>query len=186
MVNKKYIYLLFAVMVFAQILVPLQMIYHHENILTTGKIFKFKTQPIDPNDPFRGKYIDLAFEENNITVKNIKNYQKTGIIFVKIKNDTLGFAKIISISKTEPDKNSDYLALKLNYANELNNNTIFLDLPFSRYYMNENKAQSAENLYRESTKNIQNNTYALVAVKSGEGIIKDVMIDEVSIKKLVK
>ena len=53
--------------------------------------------------------------------------------------------------------------------------------------MNEYKAPKAEKTYADSTlkKNFKK-VYALVAVKNGEGIIKDVKIDTVSIKNYVK
>ena len=184
MIHKKYIYIAFAILVLAQLLVPTQMIYHQENILSTGKIIKFKTQPIDPNDPFRGKYINLSFEANKILVKNNKIFKSGETVFAKLKVDGLGFAKITSICKTEPNKNLDYLKLKINYLGYENNTDIFLDFPFNKFFMNENKAQSAEDAYRESNKQVQNNSCAVVAVKWGEAVIKDVLIDGVSVKKI--
>ena len=113
--NKKILFSLFALMVLAQLLAPSQMIYDQENILANGKLFKFKTQPVDPNDPFRGKYISLSFEQNKIFVKNSTNFHEGETVFVKLKTDTNGFAKITSISKTEPAEDLDYLKLKINY-----------------------------------------------------------------------
>ncbi|MBC7642821.1 MAG: GDYXXLXY domain-containing protein [Flavobacterium sp.] len=184
MVNKKFIYIIFAVMVLAQLFVPLQIIFHQEKILSEGKIVKFKMQPLDPNDPFRGKYVNLSFQENRIWVKNTKNFQPGETIFAKFKIDNLGFIQITSICKTEPNQDLDYLKLKINYLGYDNKQEIFLDFPFNKFYMNENKAQKAEDIYRESNTHIQNNTYAIIAIKAGEAVIKDVMINGVSIKKL--
>ena len=182
--NKKILFSLFALMVLAQLLAPSQMIYTQENILASGKLFKFKTQPVDPNDPFRGKYISLSFDQNKIFVKNSTNFHEGETVFVKLKTDTDGFAKITSISKTEPAENFDYLKLKINYLDYNNKNIIYLDLPFNQFFMNENKAQSAETVYQESNKIIQNNTCALVAIKSGKAVLKDVLIDNISVRKL--
>ena len=58
-----------------QLLVPAKMIWDQEEVMRDGKVFRFKTEPIDPNDPFRGKYITLSFQEENtnIDIENESN-----------------------------------------------------------------------------------------------------------------
>lgn len=187
MKNKNSIITLFLFVVMAQLFVPAQMIYNQEDIINTGKIVKFQCEPIDPNDPFRGKYITLNFKESGIKVKNLKDWNRNETVFAKITTSQEGFAKIKSISKTEPTDNSIYLKLKINYIADYNNeNTIYLDFPFNRFYMNENKAKNAEKVYAESTMDTTKIAYALVAAKNGEAVIKDVLIDNISIKELAK
>lgn len=47
-----------------QLAIPGYMIFEQNQILTEGTAYKFKTRPIDPYDPFRGRYVTLAFEAN--------------------------------------------------------------------------------------------------------------------------
>lgn len=54
---------IFIVVCVAQLLAPVSMIYTHETTLASGKMFKFKTAPVDPADVFRGKYVALRFED---------------------------------------------------------------------------------------------------------------------------
>jgi uncharacterized membrane-anchored protein len=68
--RKKILILAFALMVVAQFYVPISMITESEDILSEGTPYKFRTAPIDPNDPFRGKYITLSFKENFCTVSD--------------------------------------------------------------------------------------------------------------------
>lgn len=185
MKNKNILITLFLFVVAAQLFVPLQMIYNQEDIINTGKLVKFQCEPIDPNDPFRGKYITLNFKESGIKVKNLKEWNSNEAIFAKIETSKDGFAKIKSISKSEPNDNSIYLKLKINYLAG-HENKIYLDFPFNRFYMNENKAKNAEKVYAQSTLDTTKIAYALVATKNGEAVIKDVLIDEISIKKLAK
>jgi uncharacterized membrane-anchored protein len=185
MKNKNILIILFLFVAIAQLFVPLQMIYNQEDILNTGKIVKFQCEPIDPNDPFRGKYITLNFKENRIKVKNLKEWNSNETIFAKIETSKKGFAKIKSISRTEPTDNSIYLKLKINYIADYENK-IYLDFPFNRFYMNENKAKNAEIAYAKSTLDSTKTAYALVATKNGEAVIKDVLIDNISIKELAK
>jgi uncharacterized membrane-anchored protein len=185
MKNKNSLITLFLFVVIAQLFVPSQMIYNQEDILNTGKIVKFQCEPIDPNDPFRGKYINLRFKESAIKVKNLKEWNSNETIFAKIETSKDGFAKIKSISRTEPTDNSTYLKLKINYIADYENK-IYLDFPFNRFYINENKANNAEKVYAESTIDTTKIAYALVATKNGEAVIKDVLIDNISIKELAK
>lgn len=187
MKNKNILIILFLFVVIAQLFVPSQMIYNQEDIINTGKIVKFQCEPIDPNDPFRGKYITLNFKESGIKVKNLKDWNRNETVFAKITTSQDGFAKIKSISKTEPTDNSIYLKLKINYIADYDNeNKIYLDFPFNRFYMNENKAKNAEEVYAESTIDTTKTACAVVATKNGEAVIKDVLIDNISIKELAK
>lgn len=187
MKNKNIIITLFLFVALAQLFVPSQMIYNQEDIINTGKIVKFQCEPIDPNDPFRGKYITLNFKENRIKVKSLKDWNSNETIFAKITYSKDGFAKIKSISKSEPTDNSIYLKLKISYITDYNNeNKIYLDFPFNRFYMNENKSKIAEKVYAESTIDTTKIAYALIATKNGEAVIKDILIDNISIKELAK
>ena len=68
------------------------------------------------------------------------------------------------------------------YSDEIN-----IDYPFERYYMEESKAYDAERTYRESLRDtIEHSTYALVYVKEGRAVVDDVLIDDISIKDIVK
>lgn len=182
MKNKKNLLLLFALIVLAQLYVPFQMIFNQEDIIKTGTEFKFQTVPIDPYDAFRGKYITLFFKEREITANNAQKWIHNEAVFATIKTDKDGFAKISSISKTKPTDSSSYLKLKIGFT--IDKNKIALDLPFNRFYMNENIASKAEKIYRDFAIKKNNKTYALVAIKNGEAVIKDVRINEVSIRDL--
>ncbi len=187
MKNKNLIIAIFIVVVLAQLFVPAQMIYNQEDILKTGKIVKFRCEPIDPYDPFRGKYITLNFKESEIKVNNSKDWKNNETVYAKIIIAKDGFAKIESVSKTEPTDNSIYLKLKVDYINNYNNDyTMELEFPFNRFYMNEYKAKIAEIVYAESTVDTTKIAYALVATKNGKAVIKDVLIDNISIKELAK
>ncbi len=52
--------------------------------------------------------------------------------------------------------------------------------------MDEFKAKGAEELYRESIRDINQETYALVYIKDGLAVLKDVILDGVPIKEMVK
>jgi uncharacterized membrane-anchored protein len=154
------------------------MIYDKEAILKTGTVYKFKTQPIDPNDPFRGKYVTLRYDLNSAESldSTLLRHDK---ILIYLEKDSLGYAAVKRVSKTELDLGNDVLEVEVDYYN-LNANVVRFNLPFNRYYMEEFKAQPAEDIYRKYSRRDDtiNETYALVVVKNGDAVLKDVFIND--------
>ena len=185
MINKKVLFLIFILVAIVQLSVPAKMIFDREDVINNGKAFKFKTKPIDPNDPFRGKYIRLRYKGNKIRVQNVADWHRGENIYVFLTTDNEGFAKILSVSKEKQNNNQDYLKTKVNYVAS-GSNTLTIDYPFDRYYMEESKAYGAEITYRKSQLDTNQIAYALVNIKDGEAVLKDVLINDVSIKEIVK
>lgn len=179
-----YVFILFVIVVIAQLFVPAQMIMGQETVLTEGKSYKFKTQPVDPSDPYRGKYITLRYAINAAVTKD-SIWERGQDVYVYIKEDSLGFAKLVEASKVPIDSENDYV-MAVSRRNYNKSKKVYFDLPFNRFYMNETKAKPAEDAYRNTQRDtIPNNTYALVYVKDGEAVLKDVIINEVSIADYV-
>ena len=58
----------FGLLIVAQVAVPLQMIQQRETVLREGELFRFKTEPIDPADPFQGRYVWLQIEDDFVPI----------------------------------------------------------------------------------------------------------------------
>lgn len=179
-----YIFLIFVVVVLAQLFVPAKMIYDQQEIIATGTAYKFKTQPVDPSDPFKGKYIRLNYEMNSAP-SNDTTWIPSAPIYITLKTDESGFAAVKAISKEVPE-DPDYLKLKSNWYNAYEKRVEF-SLPFNEFYMNETKAYDAEvahaNAQRDS---LPNTTYALVYVLNGGAVLENVFINEVPIGEYVE
>lgn len=180
--NKKLLLPVFILVALAQLYVPAKMILDREDILDTGKAYKFKTEPIDPNDPFRGKYIALNYDENTIKIQNEEDWVSGETIYVLLSTDSNGYAKIKSVSKNKITNSQDFVKAKVTWVN---GNVLNIEYPFYRFYMEESKANDAEMEYRESQIDSNQVAYALVYIKEGESVLKDVLIDGVSISKIV-
>ncbi len=173
----------FIVVALVQIFVPLQMIWQQEDVLETGKVYKFKTRPIDPTDPFRGKYITLDYEMNSFVLADT-TYIHGDEIRVYIQKDSQGFAKITTISKEPLEAGEDYVIAKVTSNSK---EVINFELPFNRFYMEETKAYDAEKAYRDVNRDsLKNNVYALVHIKEGRSVLKDVIIDGMPIQEYVE
>ncbi|RDC64294.1 GDYXXLXY domain-containing protein [Adhaeribacter pallidiroseus] len=184
--TKKIALFTFLLVALAQVYVPASMILNQEKVWRTGKEYKFKTAPIDPSDPFQGKYITLSFAENRIKIPKNENWLPGEFAYVSVITDSAGFAKIKAISKKEPATNADYFKATVSYVTEDEPNQVIIDFPFDRYYLEESKAADAEQLYRQAQNDTTQTAYALVSIKNGRAVIKDVLVGETTIRELVK
>ncbi len=183
--NKKAVLPVFLLVVAAQLFVPFKMIYDREDVLATGNEHKFKTAPIDPNDPFRGKFITLDYEDNMVEVANAEDWNYRDEVYAILTKDDNGYTRIKSISKVKPPGEVEYVKAKVGFITN-DSGKISIDYPFDRYYMEESKAYEAELVYRGSSRDTSQVAYALVNIKNGEAVLKDVKINGQSIREIVK
>ena len=180
-----HIFIIFIVLAFIQLFVPAQMIFNQEHILDNGTAYKFKTQPIDPTDPFRGKYITLRYDISPITTTD-SLWTPNEDIYIYLKKDSLGFAKVEQISRDRLKNDKDYVIAKVGWYN-IYSHQLNVNLPFNRFYMKESKAYDAEVAHRKAQRDsIPNNTYAIVYVNKGETVLDNVFINDVPIAKYVE
>lgn len=176
--NNKRNLLLLLLLIFAQLFVPGKMIYDHEAILNSGKVFKFKTAPVDPSDPVRGKYITLQFEANRFyTTRNAAWYSNQEV-FATLDVDKDGFAKIANVSSSQPES-GDYIKTNIDYYQNSDSAFIALNFPFTKFYMEESKAAPAEKAYFDAARDTTSVTYAKVSVLNGRAVISNVFIKDV-------
>ena len=187
MKKKTWLIIAFLLVALAQLYVPAQMILTREETLDTGQTFKFRTAPIDPNDPFRGKYIMLNFEQNTVKVKNAQAWKKGQEIFVLLQTDAKGFARVAGVSNRKPPSGNDYLKANVAYVNaEPEEKKLTIRYPFDRFYMEESLAPEAERTYVETQQDTAQIAYAQVKIKDGEAVLQDVFINDVSISDFIK
>lgn len=182
MKSKVLLLVLFLVVVAAQLYVPASMILNRESVLEEGAVYKFKTAPIDPSDPFRGKYIWLNFEADIFTVSDKDAWESGETVYARIDRDEDGFARLADVTKTAPEE-GDYITTTVSFVD--NDNDLYLDYDFEVFYMEESKAYDAELLYREARRDSLRTTYALVHIKEGDVVVSDVLIDGKPIREIV-
>ena len=181
--NKILITIGFFAMLLAQWFVPGSMIYQQEAVLKDGTSYKFRTQPIDPNDPFRGKYIFLNYEMDRVH-KSDSTIKRGDLMYVYIEKDSLGFAQATHASKKQLDIKQDYVKVE---AYSTYYDSLRFTLPFNVYYMDEDKAYDAEVAVRIATRDsLANNCYGLVYIKGERAVLADVFVDDVPIKDFVE
>jgi uncharacterized membrane-anchored protein len=101
MPNKSILLLIFLFVAFLQILVPANMIFQKNKTVVTGTLYKFKVKPVDPADPFVGRYVDLSFDQDTFVIKDSKFYKDQETIYVEIGHGIDSFAIIKNINLKE-------------------------------------------------------------------------------------
>jgi uncharacterized membrane-anchored protein len=180
--KKKTILILFSILSVILIAVPVSLILQQENILSQGQEFKFKTAPFDPFDAFRGRYVALAIENTAVAKPDNFNKSRGQTVFVSIENLPDGFARFTKIGETAP-ASGPYLKCKMSFTQ---GNKVYFDVPLDKYYLQENKAPKAEELYRRHNRRGQQDGYIVVAVKNGNALIKGLYLGGKPIEELLK
>ncbi len=189
MKNKVILLIVFIVVALIQLYIPANMMLSSEEVIGKGYEYKFKVAPIDPNDPFRGKYVTLTFEANTYYDTD-SLFLRGQEVFVVLDYDDEGYAKIDYILSEQPYDVDNYVKAKINSIYKRNEEddgyTIRVGYPFNRFYMEETKAPEAESLYWSAARDTSQVAYALVSVKGGEAVLLDVLINDVSLKDLTE
>jgi len=184
MAKNSVIWMLFALMAISQLAIPALMIKGQEDTLSYGTEYRFRTRPVDPYDLMRGKYITLQYDE--VWAKSASNWNSGDLVFITLSEDEQGFARLEEAFQDRPTSEIDYLEITLDGYHFEERDSIYVRLPFDRFYMEESKAQAAEDLYRESARSEEIDAYAVVMVKEGKAVLKNVMLDGVPIKEAVE
>lgn len=175
----------FTLMVALQWFIPWRMIRHQEAVLREGRTFRFRCAPVDPADPFRGKYITLQFQSTSFNLDSDWMPTPGEPVFVSVRVDSSGYAIISEVTADTPLNTSDYFQATVQFINP-ETHQLSLEYPFNRFYLEEFKAPQAEKMYFESLQDSTRNLYALVTIHRGQSHLVDVHIDGVPITEAIQ
>ena len=167
---------------------PLSMITDQQRILREGELFRFRPQPVDPYDAFRGRYIVLNFAEQDIEYPNAQEtFKSNDQIFVNLEEDSLGFVHFSNPSFKKP-VGTNYLKTRIWYTNK---DRITIEIPenLSRYYLNEKLAPLAEEKYQEllsSQREGEVNVHLDARVLNGGILIEELYFEGVAVGEYLK
>jgi|SRR5688572_20952663 uncharacterized membrane-anchored protein len=182
---KLFTLILFIVMCLAQWVVPGKMVFDSERIIADGTLFKFKTAPIDPADPFRGRYITLNFQENFVPFRDSLEWQRGQEIYVTFKLNEEGFAVPDNAYHTPPESPTYLRTMVDDVSHYQGDFKVWYKLPFDRFYLEESKAPQAEERYREAQRDSAQVAYALVSIGPGQAVLQDVIINDRSVTDII-
>ncbi len=91
--------------------------------------------------------------------------------FAIIKVDKDGFAKFVAVRHDKPSADVDFLRVTVSWRDGEN---VHLEVPFERFYVEENDAKRIERAYRKHTG--KKDTYLLVKILDGYGVIENLVV----------
>jgi uncharacterized membrane-anchored protein len=160
-------------------------IARYERVLSSGKAVLLEVAPVDPSDPFRGRYVTLSFALTR-TPHPLKGQapEYDGTAYIVLKLDAQNVATVDYVTATRPTSG---LWLEGEHASpDDTGKQYYVGLPFDRFYMNEELAPAAELAYRDAVTSERGRSHARVRLANGTAVIEDVLLDGVSIDKAAR
>jgi uncharacterized membrane-anchored protein len=183
--NPKWVFGLFLILAVIQVAMPLGQIWKYEDVLATGRLYKFRTAPVDPYDAFRGKYVALNYAGTEAMLHEGDHFDRGDPAYVSLRQDENGFAQFVELC-AKPPASGDYLRVEYQYIQA---NKAHFRLLFDRYFMEETKAPQADLAYRRYGNRpgqAKDSAYVLAHVKGGRGVIEDLYIEDQPVREFLK
>jgi uncharacterized membrane-anchored protein len=157
-----------------QLAAPGWLILRHELVLRQGEVFRFRAEPVDPADPFRGRFVAVQPRERSAPQAAGETLKHNERVCVALRMDAEGFARLATVSRRPPPGDAPHLRARVSYVQ---GTTVWLHLPLDRFYMEETLAPAAEAAYRATRPGGTNTAWLVVRVRKGAAVIEDVMVD---------
>ncbi len=173
---------LFLIVAIVQLAVAGAAIFKSELALQAGEVFKFRVQPVDPVDAFRGRYVAVRSALDRAPVEDGFEVKPGRWIFVPLHLDDEGFAAFGMAGLGEPDEGA-FLKLRSGgiFTDEDGARRLSVSLtPFGRYYMDEKLAPEAERAVWGGPRG-EREAFITVRVRNGTGVLEDLWIDGIPI-----
>ena len=177
-----------------QLLVPAWSIYDLENTRSQGQEFRFRAEPVDPYDAFRGKYVRIGFTDTTAPYHGEIDPKRGDSVFAYIQVDDKGISTISEIAHQAPQDSTPYIKVKFLWvtyeANESGNAPINpqdvsernrvanFAFPMDRFYMEETIAPAAEKAYRDARGNSDLETTVTVRILNGKAVLTGLYIND--------
>jgi len=179
--NSRLRFVLFVVVGLVQLAVAGGAIVKSELALRTGEAFRFRIQPVDPVDAFRGRYVAIRFAVDRAPAPDDLDVKSGKRVFIPLEMDGEGYA-VLGQASAEKPMNAPYLRLRAGgiYPDEDGTRFVWVSMPFRRYYMDEDRAPEAERAVWGGRRG-QREASVSVRVRNGVGVLEELYIDDVPI-----
>ncbi len=163
---------LLAAIIILQLSLPIYTIVKEEKNLSNGISIRLKVLPVDPHDPFRGKFLNLRFD-NSLIVDSIDD--SIEIYYLTFKQDTTGIWTLDSAQKDEPG--GYFLRTKLLSVDDDDKiTTAYFNIPFNRYYTNELLVKEYERIVNEALNDSIDIVTASIKLGRGNATLEELYI----------
>ena len=182
----------FVLVCVAQLAVPASLIAKHEQTRASGTPWRFQTAPVDPADPFRGRYVQLAFAVDRESVPLadpayawVDQGQR---VYAELAAGPDGYARLVRVHAQRPqgvayvDAFVQHMHVEVQRVRDGSAPppgppSVMLRMPFDRYYLPEARAPEVEREYWDASRKAQANTWAEVRVRDGHAVLTTLVLD---------
>lgn len=152
--------------------IPLSMVLRKEYALREGQVVRLRLAPVDPIDHFRGRFMALRFELEQTKVslpEGLSHDDETTPAYALLSVDQEGFATLTGVQLERPAQGHWLTVRSIGWDGHIR-------VPFSRYYLNEEKAPRIEKQARELMDKARKAgapcpVHAVVRLHDGEGTL---------------
>jgi len=164
--------LIFLLVALAQLSLPGWAAWKRGQTLAHGRVWKLKTEPVDPVDAVRGRYIWLQYAIEEFPQSERVDWKSP--VYVVLKDGADGFAQIDRINQDRVRGDNVVQADASGWSDDGKQSLYF---PFRKYWVTEKIAPEAERAYRENSRRGKENAYVTVRVRDGDAAIEELYID---------
>jgi len=169
--------LVFAFVACAQLAAPASLIWKREQTLRHGRVWKFRTAPVDPINAFRGRCVALQFEVEGQEISPPPGAGDRQTVFLTLRQDAEGFGEIDQVWATPP-AGDDFIDAQLTGKT--------ISLPFDKYWVTERDAPAAEAAYRAQSRRDKHNAFVTVRVFRGDAALEQLYLDGVPLGEYLR
>lgn len=170
----------FVILCIAQVGLMMRTAWVSEGVVTTGEVFDFAVRPYDPVDPFRGRYLRLAFEaEDYVGVVEPSNH--VGPAWATLGRTGDGFGVVTYISAEEPLDAADTMIV-----NVLNGDPPRIRFTFTEFYVPEHMGPAADRAWAQANREGNAQAFVRVRVADGNAVIEDLYIDGMTLAEYLE
>ena len=178
--GRQVVLVLFVALAVIQLAVSASVVVQRERSLRQGEVYRFRCGPVDPVDALRGRYVALAFEQNEVrTVESFRPGQKA---FAGLEVGADGFARLSGLTSERP-KDRPYMRVTVQRSGE---ERAWVRLPFDRYYMEESAAPEAERAYRDRSDLDSADAWVNVRVRAGHAVLEELYLGGLPVREYLE
>ncbi len=176
---------LFLLMCAVQLAVPGWTIMGHERVLTRGEEFRFGVMPLDPYDPFRGRYVWIDIDEPAAPYRGEETPRYKDKVYAYLDRDAEGMAIFTEIADEPPEDDRPYV--RVEFMNpDPEGEGVLVQIPARRFYMEERIAPMAEEAYRQATRGNAPEFTLTMKVWRGRFVLTGMFVGDEPIAEYVK
>lgn len=177
--------IVFALAAVAQWAVPLSAVWQHERVIARGVPVRIRCAAPDPYDPLRGRYLAVRPEETELPEPDGMPERGAVPVWATLMADADGLSTIASLSLEPLSGPAVIRLMAARHPWKRDAETVLLQWPFDRLYLNERLAPDADRIVAERFRDGKK-PVAEIRLLDGRAVLVDLLVDGESIRDVAR